>query len=206
VAASAGAETRTTTRPRAQCAACLLRGDCLCDDVPRIENRTEIVILRHYSEEGRVSNSGRLVAQALARCRIHGYGRLGQPLPDDALAGDGCALLFPEPVVPDAPRPTRLIVLDASWSQARKMRQRIAGLRGMPIFALPGAAGDGPARPVRTLRTPPFPGQLPTILAIAEALAVLEGDAVAAPLRALWDRTVRRMTQDQRHPARWLDG
>jgi DTW domain-containing protein YfiP len=184
-----------------RCAACLLKADCLCGDLPRIANSTEIVILRHYAEEGRASNSGRLCAMALERCQLIRYGRQDEPLPNDWAVADA-ALLFPEPAAPPARPPARIVVLDASWSQARKMRQRIAGLRGMPILALPAAR---PTRPMRTLRTPPYPGQLPTILAIAEALALVDGETVAAPLRALWDLTVTRMTRDGRHPGRWIE-
>lgn len=188
-------------RAGVRCAACLLRADCLCEAVPRIENRTEIVVVRHYAEEGRASNSGRLAAQALARCRLVPYGARDAALPPDALGGDDTWLLFPEPSAPPVRPPARVVVLDASWSQARRMRQRIPALRGMPVLAI---APRPAAERVRTLRTPPHPGQLPTILAIAEALAALEGEDVAAPLRALWTLAVDRMTADRRHPARWI--
>jgi DTW domain-containing protein YfiP len=69
------------------------------------------------------------------------------------------------------------------------MRQHLLGLRGIPILALPG-----PSEALRTMRSPPRPGQLPTLLAIAEALALLEGEEIARPLRELFELAVERMT------------
>jgi DTW domain-containing protein len=183
-----------------RCPACFLRGRCLCPDVRPVANRTEILIVRHAAELGKTSNSGRLAALALERARLLEHGVPGAPRVGEALAGPDTWLLFPEPgaPLPDRP-PARLVVLDATWSQARKMRRRLGELRGMPVLTLPGVGER-----LRTLRTPPRPGQLPTLLAIAEALAILEGDAIAAPLRALWDLAVERMTADRRRPDRFL--
>jgi DTW domain-containing protein YfiP len=182
--------------PRPICAGCGLRGDCLCAAAPRIDNQVEIVIVRHRGEADRASNSGRLAALALARCRIVEHGGPGGPLADGAFDRDGAWLLFPEPGPPASTAPPRrLVVLDATWSQARKMRQRLPAVRGLPALAIAAPPGPFPA-----LRAPPRPGQLPTVLAIAEALAALEGEAVAAPLRALWREVVARIARDRRRP------
>jgi DTW domain-containing protein YfiP len=184
-----------------RCPRCALAvASCLCADVPRVENRTEIILLRHVSEERRASNSGRLAALALARARVVRIGAHEEPLDASAIAASGTYLLFPEPAAERAPAPTRIVVLDGTWTQARRMRQRLPCLRGLPVLPLP-ARGT----PVRVLRNPPHAGQLPTLVAIARALEALEGPDVAGPLLGLWDLAVDRMTADGRRPVRWAD-
>jgi DTW domain-containing protein YfiP len=79
------------------------------------------------------------------------------------------------------------VVLDATWSQARRMYRKLAALRGLPILRL--ADGEVPAA---RLRESPAPGRVSTIVAIARALRLLEGDAAAAPLEALFAVAVER--------------
>src|SRR5262245_55653473 len=104
-----------------RCTRCLLR-ECLCAQVPVVETRTRVVIVRHRLERWRSSNSGRLAALALRNCEIidHG-GELGiARLP----RLDGAWLVFPEGAPTTAcpePPPRQLIVLDATWAQARRM-------------------------------------------------------------------------------------
>ena len=78
-------------------------------------------------------------------------------------------------------------MLDATWSQARRMYRKIDALRGLPILRLP----DDPM-PSARLRESPGPGRVSTIEAIARALRLLEGDVVAAPLEELFAVAVRR--------------
>jgi DTW domain-containing protein YfiP len=80
-----------------------------------------------------------------------------------------------------------LVVLDATWSQARRMFRKLGGLRGLPILRLPDAA-----MPAARLRESPAPGKVSTIEAIARALRLLEGDEVAVPLERLFDLAVVR--------------
>ena len=175
--------------PAARCPRCLLLVRvCLCAAIPSIATRTRIVIVRHHLEQFRSSNSGRLAHLALPNSEIveHG-GRAGfAVLP--ALAG--AWLLFPEgepAAAPPVPAPRALIVLDATWSQARRMYRKLAPLRGLPILRLP----DAPM-PSARLRESPAPGRVSTLEAIARALRLLEGDAAAEPLEALFALAVAR--------------
>ncbi len=104
-------------------------------------------------------------------------------LPDLA----GAWLVFPEgePTYTVTTPPRQLVVLDATWSQARRMFRKLAVLRGLPILRLP----ERPMPDAR-LRESPAPGKVSTIEAIAGALRLLEGDAVAAPLEALFQVAV----------------
>lgn len=157
--------------------------------MPTIATRTRVVIVRHHSERFRSSNSGRLAHLALTNSEIVDHGGLAGPARLPPL--DDAWLLFPEGDPIDhiaGASPTQLVVLDATWSQARRMYRKLAGLRGLRLLRLPEAA----ATPVARMRAAPSPDRVSTIEAIARALRLLEGDAVAAPLEALFDLAVAR--------------
>lgn len=103
---------------------------------------------------------------------------------------DGAWLLYPigEPVtVCPEPPPRQLVVLDATWSQARRMYRKLEALRGLPILHLPVEP-----MPSARLRESPGPGRVSTIEAIARALRLLEGDEVALALEQLFADAVER--------------
>jgi DTW domain-containing protein YfiP len=157
-----------------RCARCLFqRRVCLCAAIPALATRTRIVIVRHHLERWRSSNSGRLAHLALPNSEIVEHGGSGGParLPDLG----GAWLLYPEgEVLREAPAtpPRQLVVLDATWSQARRMYRKLSALRGLPILRLP----EAPMAAAR-LRESPGAGRVSTIEAIARALRVLEGEA-----------------------------
>ena len=171
-----------------RCPRCLLlQRVCLCAAIPTVITRTRIVIVRHHLERWRSSNSGRLAHLALTNSEIveHG-GRTIAELPPLA----GAWLVFPEgepATAAPVPPPRQLVVLDATWSQARRMYRKLAALRGLPILRLPEAP-----MPAARLRESPAPDRVSTIEAIARALRLLEGDAAAAPLEALFALAVER--------------
>jgi len=184
-----------------RCPRCMLQSRCcLCGEIPRVETRTRVVIVRHAAEIHKASNSGRLAAQALINSVLLDYGVRDNPFDDRELSEDDTWLLFPsgEPRrAPPRPPPKRLVVLDATWPQARRMHQRIGALRGMPVLALPA-----PSVPAEQLRTPPHPDGLATITSIARALALLEGEAVSAPLDDIYALMVARSRATARHRSR----
>ena len=164
-------------------------GECICDAIPSIPTRTRIVVIRHCKEALRSTNSVRVAALALPRCEVYDYGRRDEPLDADALDLAGARLLFPDrpgpPLDPEAP-PRTLVVVDGSWSQARRIAHRVPALIGMPRLGLPP-----PSRPPVRLREQPHPDGMATMEAIARALELLEGPAVSAPLDALYRTLVR---------------
>jgi DTW domain-containing protein YfiP len=173
-----------------RCARCLLQQRvCICADVPTIVTRTQVVIVRHHLEQNRSSNSGRLAHLALPNSVIVDHGGTGGAAVLPPL--EGAWLLFPEGKPVDAapiPPPRQLIVLDATWAQARRMYRKINGLRGVPLMRIP----DMPM-PSERLRASPGPGRVSTIEAIARALRLVEGDAVAQPLEDLFALAVARI-------------
>jgi DTW domain-containing protein YfiP len=177
-----------------KCPRCLLlQRVCLCAEVPTVATRTRVVIVRHDREQSRSSNTGRLAHQALPNSVIvdhNARNESGLVVPTVLPPLDGAWLLFPagEPTTgcPEPP-PRQLVVLDATWSQARRMYRKIEALRGLPILRLP----DIPVSTAR-LRQSPGEGRVSTIEAIAAALRLLEGGAVAEPLERLFSVAVER--------------
>jgi DTW domain-containing protein YfiP len=173
---------------RGHCPHCLLQLPiCVCEILPRVDANTEFVLIRHITELKLTHNTGRFAALSLPNSRILAYGG-GDSFDESSLAEPGTALLYctgSARPLPFAPR--RLIVLDGSFRQARRMYKRVAALRALPEFTLPAPA----VTPTR-LRQPTLPGGMSTIEAIATALSLLEGPERAAPLWALHAELVRR--------------
>lgn len=175
---------RTPEDLAGRCPSCFLpTALCLCAELPSVSTRTELLVIRHHKESLKSTNTARMAALALPRCRIIAYGSPGQPFDTSVLEAPDTWLLFPhsqEAAVPDAPPPSRLIILDGSWGQARRMVQRVPALRRLPGLKLPAPPPD-----TRRLRRSPHPDAMSTLEAIAGAVAYLEGEDVAGPLYAL---------------------
>jgi DTW domain-containing protein YfiP len=159
-----------------RCARCLFPPDaCLCPDVRPVETRTRLLLLRHASEIPRPTNSGRWAALALPQLRLVDYALPGDEPDLSALEEPGTAVLFPSPHPPPlGPPPRQVVVLDATWAQARRMIQRIPALRSLPRLSLPPRA----PRPVDPIRRPTVAGGLCTLEAMAGLLHLL-GEAEA---------------------------
>lgn len=152
--------------------------------------RTRIVLIQHLLEQTERSNTGRHAAAALSTLELRVFGARDVPLKADDL--EGAWLLWPGEPPPDeaTPRPSTLVVLDGSWSQARKMMQRVPQLRSLRRWSLPAPPGR------RSLRASP-PGGMSTLEALAEALAALEGDEVGARLREVHEALLRKQLSER---------
>jgi DTW domain-containing protein YfiP len=180
-----------------------LRSDhCLCAEIPRVENRSPFLVLRHIKEVWKTSNSARLAALALTQCQLVTYGTPAGVRDFGPLIPAGAWVLFPESMGPKErseagpthngttpPRGTTVVVLDGTWHQAKRMLHRVDALHGLPRLSFRGPAG------VPRLRRPTVSGGMSTLEAIAAAVEVLEGEAPARALRALHDTFVRRGLQ-----------
>lgn len=164
---------------------------CICADVPSIANRTRVLVLRHHYEAPRPSNTARIAALALQNIDIVEWVPRTPPDVDRLLTGHHPAwVLYPGGGNVDISRerPATLVVLDATWKQARKMLHRHA-----PLFALPRWELPGPAPAASRLRRAHDPQARSTLEAIADALAILDGPDVGAPLHTLHERLVQRV-------------
>jgi DTW domain-containing protein YfiP len=176
------------TGPR--CARCLFPPEaCLCPVVPRIAPPFRFVIVRHASEVSRLTNTARWAALALAGTEVIDHGLPAPPLDLSALEAPGTVVLFPSPHPgpPPAAPPARIVVPDGTWSQARRMLQRLPALRALPRLSLPGPPpGLRPRRPHRG-------DGMSTLEAMAGALHALGCPADASALLALHAEAVERV-------------
>ncbi|MFP2909017.1 tRNA-uridine aminocarboxypropyltransferase [Pyxidicoccus sp. 3LFB2] len=182
---------RVALRPR--CHRCNLPSHlCLCAEIPRVETRTRILLLQHVMEIAKKSNTGRVASLALTNSRLLVYGSPAEAIDTAVLSEPGTWLLFPDgpTAPPDAPAPRQLVVLDGSWSQTRRMTQRLPVLRTLPRLALPA-----PEPGMLRLRETTHPSGMSTLDAIARAVAVLEGPEASAPLERLAALRVQRIAE-----------
>jgi DTW domain-containing protein YfiP len=178
-----------------RCESCLLLQEwCLCDRVPRLEIQTQLIIIRHWKERLRTSNTARMVQAAIPSTVILDYGAPGAELDPTTLPLSEASLLFPGETA-QSPAFKTLIIVDGSWPQARRMVQRIPGLASLPktsVSPLPV--------PPRRLRRPPQPEGMATIEAVARALDRLEGPGTGAPLDLLFNDMVETMNRLRGRP------
>lgn len=156
---------------------------CLCATLPAppLAHRTELLILQHPAEAGHAKNTAALLTLGLQRARL----MRGEAF-DASLAGPGAALLYPVAGAAAVPAGVdRLILLDGSWRQSRRLLTANPWLAELPRLSLP----EQPGR--YALRRAHRPGQLSTLEAGLHALALLEGGPERfAPLWAAFDAFV----------------
>jgi DTW domain-containing protein YfiP len=189
-----------SNKPRdkdSHCLRCYQRREiCICPILPTVTTRTEFIILRHIYEAERPSNTGRLVALAMPNSRIIPCGggtRIGlAPIDDEFLQAPGTWLLWPDgtgtqPDMSGLTPPNRVVVIDATWQQARRLYSSMPALRALPRLALPA-----PIRSRDRLREQHRSDGMSTLEAVAAAVAKIEGAQAARPLEILYDELVRR--------------
>ena len=171
---------------------------CVCVYAPRVKVRTPLLLVVHVHDLGRTSNTARLLALAVRGATLVCHGAF--PAPADPAAhvpaGATPVVLFPgrgaRPLTPELvaslPSPPALVVPDGNWKQASRMVKRLPLLAGAAKVALPERACAGPA-----LRRSHAGHHMSTYEAVAQALGVLEGEAVAGPLLDFYRRATDRM-------------
>ena len=180
---------RTPPNLEGRCRACFFPDAlCICPSVVPQATGVEVVIVRHAMERWRTSNTARWIPLALSRARVVDHGlRLGDA-PLEPLV-DGGWLVFPGAANqrPEGPPPRRLVFVDGSWSQARRMVQRLDALRTLPRLSLPPPPVDVPR-----LRRERSTAHMSTIEAVGLALALVGEPAAAADLATLHALAVER--------------
>lgn len=181
------------------CPNCRLQGWlCVCALAPKVPARTPLVLVVHVRDLGRTSNTVRLLSLAVRGTTVLCHGATPTPTDPGAHvpAGHTPLVLFPgrgaRPLTPELvaalPSPPALVVPDGNWRQASRMVKRLPLLAGAAKVALPHRAFDGGA--VRRNREG---HRMSTFEAVAQALGVLEGAAVAEPLFDFYRRATDRM-------------
>lgn len=188
-------------RREARCETCKLTPHlCVCDETPRLDVPLRFTIIQHIEEIHSQSNTGTITHRTLPGSRRLVHGSREAPL-EASLWDDPereFCVLFPvpgaPPVSPEVPRvrPGReldVVVLDATWKQARRMSRRIPGLPALPFVTLP----DRPRASLLLRKPDPRrEGQLSTGEAIAGVLRarghVEESDRLEAFLKKVASR------------------
>jgi DTW domain-containing protein YfiP len=170
--------------PRAVCPRCERPAPtCLCETLPApLAVGIELVILQHPAEAGHAKNTAAFLTLGLRPAAALLRGEVFEP----ALARPGTVLLYPGEGRAPAPAPVqRLILLDGSWRQSRRLLAANPWLAALPRLALPQTPGR------YALRRAHRPGQLSTLEAGLHALALLEGGPERfAPLWRAFDAFV----------------
>jgi DTW domain-containing protein len=185
----------TTAELPGRCKRCWVKQPhCVCGEVPRLTPRTEVLVVRHQREGWKSTGTARIAALALPGLACLEYGDDAQPAQGALTPAllEGAALVFPAEAAPPCDPATvrRLVVLDGTWRQTRRMYRRLPALHALPVLALPPRAA-----PALQLRHSTFEEGRSTLEAIADALGLVEGPAVAAPLHALHALYVQRTLQ-----------
>lgn len=165
---------------------------CYCASLVPLESRTRACFLQHPRERKMAVGTAWMAHLSLPNSELHRGVEFGEhPRVRALAAAPDTALLFPgEGAVPPegltgAP-PRTLIVVDGTWSQARKLIRRNPFLAGLPRI------GFVPRRPSNyRIRRQPMEDCVSTIEAVVHVLGALEGaPGKFDPLLQAFDRMV----------------
>jgi DTW domain-containing protein len=195
---------------KAKCPDCLLHENlCICHLTNPIEVRTKLVLLIHYIEERKSTNTGKLATVLLKNSQCLVRGKLGEPVNFDGVFSPDreTIVLFPyedaKDLTPDLvktfKKPVTLVVPDGTWRQAWKMVPNEPLLAGLPKYKLP--EGGAPTR--YKLRHEHRADGLATFEAIARAIGLFEGENVQRKLESVFDEKIQRMLYSRGQPSKY---
>ena len=165
---------------------------CYCAHLVPIESRTRACFLQHPRETKMAVGTAWMAHLSLPNSELHrGVEFAEHPRVRELLESPGTALLFPgngslppEQFQDDPPR--TIVIVDGTWSQARKLIRKNPSLAKLPRI------GFVPARPSNyRIRRQPREGFVSTIEAVVHVLGALEGAPERfAPLLRAFERMV----------------
>ncbi len=149
---------------------------CICENLVRVKNKTEVLILQHKCEHLHPVGTARIAVLGLDRVNLRVV------LPDEngrftcaPIPLRRAGLLYPGEDARDLSqvcedeRPDQLVVLDGSWSDARHLLRDNPWLGKLPRYSL------SPTAPSRyRIRAEPSTESVSTIEAIVQSLQILE--------------------------------
>ena len=156
--------------------------------LPNLDSQARVLLIQHSSELLRQSNTGRLVEKMVSPSEIVSWGAEHSPFNDAVLKRPGTyyLVLYPrsnsrtlEPgdIRGNQGEETCLVLLDATWAQAKSMSRRIPGLEELSFLSLPQEE-----IPAWKLRRSPSTGYCCTLEAVYRALSIIENETFARPL------------------------
>ncbi len=149
---------------------------CICENLVRVKNKTEILILQHKCEHLHPIGTARIAVLGLDRVNLRVV------LPDEngrftcaSIPLQRAGLLYPGEGARDLSqlakdeRPHQLVVLDGSWPDARHLFRDNPWIRSLPRYSLT------PTAPSRyRIRAEPSARAISSIEAIVQSLQILE--------------------------------
>lgn len=164
---------------------------CLCRWIHPTENRTPLLLLQHPQESAHAKGSARLLQLSLRHCQVEAAEVFDPELLASWL-GAGAVLLYPGAGPSDLPaQPQRLVVLDGTWRQTRKLLHLHPLLQQLPRI---GLAAPPPSRYL--IRKARHPHHRSTLEAACHALGAIESQPMHyAPLLQSFDAWVQSMTR-----------
>ena len=191
-------------RPRCPC--CRLHLElCVCNQAPEFDLFTKAVVIMHYAEERRKSNSGRLAGLVLKNSEIFLRGlQSGQAVPGPSEKYPNPLVLFPGDgsqelnagFLAAIPRPITLILADGNWNQAGHMIKREALMKDALRVHLPPG---GPTR-YRLRQAQEKEGRICTFEALSRALGIIEGPEIEQRLTEFFHLWVSRSLKMRGQP------
>ena len=165
---------------------------CWCLHLRPVESATRACILQHLGERKTAIGTARMAHLSLPNSELHlGVSFVDHPRVRELAAAPGTALLFPgegalDPAALRHRPPTTVIVVDGTWSQARKVIKRNPFLQALPRLAF------RPDRPSNyRIRAEPSAECVSTIEALAHLMGALEGAPERfRPILEAFDRMV----------------
>lgn len=180
------------------CVTCRLRvAVCICDTAPRLTLATRVVMVIHWAEWCRATNTGHLSRLALTNADIRLQGLRRLPLSSEGIdpASPSTLVLYPgrgaDPLTPETlaalPRPLTLLVPDGNWIQAKNMMRRVPMLaRARPVSL------EMPRPNFPWLRRNTLADRRTTFEAVAQTLNLIEGPEIGQRLLAFLEQFLRR--------------
>jgi DTW domain-containing protein YfiP len=152
------------------------RSACWCRHLRPVESATRACILQHLRERKTAIGTARMAHLSLPNSELHlGVSFVDHPRVRALAAAEGTALLFPgegavDPATLRDRPPRAVIVVDGTWSQARKVIKQNPFLQALPRIGLT------PDRPSNyRIRAEPSVECVSTIEAVVHLLGALEG-------------------------------
>lgn len=203
------------TASRQCCSRCRLRPAlCVCEDAPRLDVSTRLIVIIHSKEWRKSTNTGYLARLATKTGEVRLHGLPHRAVSDAGIDADSASnlVLYPgrgaEPLTAQflaaLPRPLTLLVPDGNWMQAKNMMRRVPMFRRARPVRLEGSSLD-----FHPLRRNVLADRMSTFEAIAHALGILEGQEIEDHLLDFFREVVNRMTPNHRrnaHAALLADG
>ena len=170
---------------------------CVCNVVSPVMTDTRVLVIMHYREFDKSSNTGRLVKYGLKNSEIRVHGFNDNRLETGDLINNGYRKLFLFPradakvitpnMIKNETEPVMLIIPDGNWRQAARMYTRIGRKNNFECVKLP------PGLPAEyQLRSNAFPERLNTFEAIIRAMGMIEGKEVEDRLNILYKTMTTR--------------